>query len=149
MLPALPLIGGGKTRFQPVFAGDVGMAVAAAVAGETKPGTTYELGGTEVLTFREVIEYVLATIERRRLLLPIPFWLAKLEATFLQLMPTPLLTRDQVELLKRDSVVSEEAKREGRTLAGLGIEPTSMQAIVPSYLWRFRRSGQFQRLRHG
>jgi uncharacterized protein YbjT (DUF2867 family) len=149
MLPALPLIGGGRTRFQPVFAGDVGMAVAAAVAGETKPGATYELGGTEVLTFREVIEYVLATIERRRLLLPIPFWLAKLEATFLQLMPTPLLTRDQVELLKRDSVVSEEAKAEGRTLAGLGIEPTSMQAIVPSYLWRFRRSGQFQRLRHG
>jgi NADH dehydrogenase len=149
MLPALPLIGGGKTRFQPVFAGDVGMAVAAAVAAETKPGATYELGGTEVLTFREVIEYVLATIERRRLLLPIPFWLAKLEAAFLQLMPTPLLTRDQVELLRRDSVVSEEAKREGRTLAGLGIEPTSMQAIVPSYLWRFRRSGQFQRLRHG
>ncbi|HEY4922597.1 MAG TPA: complex I NDUFA9 subunit family protein [Xanthobacteraceae bacterium] len=149
MLPALPLIGGGKTRFQPVFAGDVGMAVAAAVAAETKPGATYELGGTEVLTFREVIEYVLATIERRRLLLPIPFWLAKLEAAFLQLMPTPLLTRDQVELLRRDSVVSEEAKREGRTLAGLGLEPTSMQAIVPSYLWRFRRSGQFQRLRHG
>jgi len=149
MLPALPLIGGGKTRFQPVFAGDVAMAVAAAVAGETRPGATYELGGTEVLTFREVIEYVLATIERRRLLLPIPFWLAKLEATFLQLMPKPLLTRDQVELLKRDSVVSEEARRESRTLAGLGIEPTSMQAIVPSYLWRFRRSGQFQRLRHG
>jgi uncharacterized protein YbjT (DUF2867 family) len=149
MLPALPLIGGGTTRFQPVFAGDVGMAVAAAVAGETRPGATYELGGTEVLTLRAVIEYVLATIDRRRLLLPLPFWLAKLEATFLQLMPTPLLTRDQVELLRRDSVVSEEAKREGRTLAGLGLEPTSMQAIVPSYLWRFRRSGQFQRLRHG
>jgi NADH dehydrogenase len=149
MLPMLLLIGGGHTRFQPVFAGDVAAAFAAAVAGETKPGTTYELGGTEVLTFRELMEYVLATIERRRLLVPIPFWLAKLEATFLQFMPKPLLTPDQVELLRRDSVVSDEAAREARTLHGLGIEPTSMQAIVPSYLWRFRRTGQFKRLRHG
>jgi uncharacterized protein YbjT (DUF2867 family) len=149
MLPTLPLIGGGHTRFQPVFAGDVAKAFAAAVAGETKAGTTYELGGTEVVTFRELMEYVLATIERRRLLVPIPFWLAKLEATFLQLLPKPLLTPDQVELLRRDSVVSDEAAREARTLHGLGIEPTSMQAIVPSYLWRFRRTGQFKRLRHG
>jgi NADH dehydrogenase len=149
MLPMLPLIGGGHTRFQPVFAGDVAAAFAAAVAGETRPGTTYELGGTEVLTFRELMEYVLATIERRRLLVPIPFWLAKLEATFLQLLPNPLLTPDQVELLRRDSVVSDAAAREARTLHGLGIEPTSMQAIVPSYLWRFRRTGQFKRLRHG
>jgi NADH dehydrogenase len=149
MLPMLPLIGGGRTRFQPVFAGDVAAAFAAAVAGETKAGTTYELGGTEVLTFRELMEYVLATIERRRLLVPIPFWLAKLEATFLQFMPKPLLTPDQVELLRRDSVVSDAAAREARTLHGLGIEPTSMQAIVPSYLWRFRRTGQFKRLRHG
>jgi NADH dehydrogenase len=149
-MPALPLIGGGKTRFQPVFAGDVASAVAAAVAGETRPGATYELGGTEVLSFRELMRFVLATIDRRRLLLPIPFGLAKLQATLLQLLPgPPLLTRDQVELLKRDSVVSDAAKDEGRTLAGLGIEPTSMQAIVPSYLWRFRRTGQFRRLRHG
>ena len=149
MMPALPLVGGGKTRFQPVFAGDVAAAFAAAAAGETKPGTTYELGGTEVLSFRELMEYVLATIQRRRLLLPTPFWLAKAQAALLQLMPTPLLTRDQVELLRRDSVVSEAATREGRTLRGLGIESTSMQAIVPSYLWRFRRTGQFQHLRHG
>jgi len=149
MMPALPLVGGGKTRFQPVFAGDVAAAFAAAAAGETKPGTTYELGGTEVLSFRELMEYVLATIQRRRLLLPTPFWLAKAQAALLQLMPTPLLTRDQVELLRRDSVVSEAATREDRTLRGLGIESTSMQAIVPSYLWRFRRTGQFQHLRHG
>jgi uncharacterized protein YbjT (DUF2867 family) len=148
MLPALPLIGGGATRFQPVFAGDVGTAFAAAAAGEAKPGTIYELGGTEVFTFRELMEYVLATIQRRRLLVPIPFGLAKLEAMFLQLLPNPPLTPDQVELLRRDSVVSEAAAQEGRTLHGLGIEPTSMQAIVPSYLWRFRRSGQFQP-RHG
>jgi uncharacterized protein YbjT (DUF2867 family) len=149
MLPALPLVGGGQTRFQPVFAGDVGAAFAAAVAGETRPGATYELGGPEILTFRQILEYVLATIERRRLLMPIPFWLAKLEATFLQFMPKPLLTPDQVELLRHDSVVSEEAVRDGRTLAGLGIEPTTLQAIVPSYLWRFRRNGQFNHLRHG
>jgi uncharacterized protein YbjT (DUF2867 family) len=149
MLPGLPLVGGGKTRFQPVFAGDVAAAFAAAVAGETRPGTVYELGGPEVLTFRELMEYVLATIERRRLLVPIPFWLAKLQASVLQLMPKPLLTPDQVELLKADSVVSEAAIRDGRTLAGLGIETTSLQAIVPSYLWRFRRSGQFKQPRHG
>jgi NADH dehydrogenase len=149
MMPALPLVGGGKTRFQPVFAGDVAAAFAAAVAGETRPGTTYELGGPEVLSFRELMQYVLATIERKRLLVPIPFGLAKFQAAFLQLMPKPMLTRDQVELLRRDSVVSEAAMREDRTLRGLGIEPTSVQAIVPSYLWRFRRSGQYQRLNHG
>jgi uncharacterized protein YbjT (DUF2867 family) len=149
MLPALPLVGGGLTRFQPVFAGDVASAFAAAAAGATRPGTTYELGGPEVLSFRELLEYVLATVQRRRLLVPIPFWLAKAEAMLLQLMPKPLLTPDQVELLRRDSIVSEAATRENRTLRGLGIEPTSMQAIVPSYLWRFRRSGQFQRLRPG
>jgi len=149
MLPALPLVGGGLTRFQPVFAGDVASAFAAAAAGATRPGTTYELGGPEVLSFRELLEYVLATVQRRRLLVPIPFWLAKAEAMLLQLMPKPLLTPDQVELLRRDSIVSEAATRENRPLRGLGIEPTSMQAIVPSYLWRFRRSGQFQRLRPG
>ena len=148
VLPALPLIGGGQTRFQPVFCGDVAAAFAAAVAGETRPGV-YELGGPEVFTFRELMEYVLATTERRRLLVPIPYWLAKVEAIFLQWMPKPLLTPDQVELLKRDSVVSDAAAREGRTLQGLGLEPTSVQAIVPSYLWRFRRAGQFQHLRHG
>src|SRR6185503_20371104 len=105
-------------RFQPVFAGDVATAIAAAVAGATRPGATYELGGPEVMTFRELMQYVLATIERRRLLVPIPFGLAKLQATFMQLMPNAPLTRDQVELLKGDSVVSEGAVREGRTLAG-------------------------------
>jgi uncharacterized protein YbjT (DUF2867 family) len=149
LLPALPLIGGGHTRLQPVFAGDVAAAVAAAVAGETRPGATYELGGPEVLTFRELMEFVLATIERRRLLVPIPFWLAKLQATFLQFLPKPPLTPDQVELLRHDDVVSDDAIREQRTLQGLGIEARSLQAIVPSYLWRFRRTGQFKTLRQG
>jgi NADH dehydrogenase len=148
-LPALPLVGGGHTRFQPVFAGDVAAAIAAAVAGETTPGATYELGGPEILTFRDLMEFVLATIERRRLLVPIPFGLAKLQASLLQFLPKPLLTPDQVEMLRHDDVVSDAAIREQRTLPGLGIEASSVQAIVPSYLWRFRRTGQFKTLRPG
>ncbi len=142
--PALPLIGGGKTRFQPVFVGDVAAAIAIAVAGNARAGTTYELGGPEVRSFKELMQYVLATIERKRLLVPLPFFVAKLQAMFLQFMPTPLLTPDQVELLRVDNVVSEAAIAEGRTLQGLGIEPELIEAIVPSYLWRFRKAGQFR-----
>jgi len=143
--PALPQPGGGHTRFQPVFVGDVAEAIAIAVDGETKPGATYQLGGPDVRTFRELMEIVLATTERRRLLVPIPFAAMKLQAAFLQFLPKPPITPDQVELLKRDSVVSAEAKAEGRTLEGLGIVPESIGAIVPSYLWRFRKTGQFSR----
>jgi uncharacterized protein YbjT (DUF2867 family) len=142
--PALPLIGGGRTRFQPVFAGDVGAAVVAAVEGRASPGSIYELGGPEALSFKELMQFVLSTIERRRLLLPLPFPLAKFQAAFLQFLPKPLLTPDQVELLKTDNVVSEEAKRDGRTLEGLGIEPTAIEVEVPLYLWRFRKTGQFR-----
>jgi uncharacterized protein YbjT (DUF2867 family) len=144
MLPALPLIGDGGTRFQPVFVGDVAEALARAVDGQTKAGTVYELGGPEVQTFKGLMEYVLAVTERRRLLVPLPFALAKLKATFLQFLPKPPLTPDQVELLRSDNVVSAEADSEGRTLRALGIEPTAMEAIVPSYLWRFRKTGQFK-----
>jgi NADH dehydrogenase len=143
--PVLPLVGGGRTKFQPVFVGDVAEAIAKAVAGEAKAGTIYELGGPEVFTFRELMQFVLATTGRHRLLLPIPFWLARLMGTVLQFLPNPPLTPDQVQLLKRDNVVSETAKREQRTLAGLGIEPKAVAAIVPSYLWRYRRCGQFSR----
>jgi uncharacterized protein YbjT (DUF2867 family) len=142
--PALPLIGGGKTRFQPVFVGDVAAAIATAVDGNARAGTIYELGGPEVRSFKQLMQFVLATIERKRLLVPIPFFIAKLEAMFLQFMPTPLLTPDQVDLLRADSVVSEQAKTEQRTLQGLGIEPEPLEAIVPSYLWRFRKTGQFR-----
>ncbi len=141
--PVLPLVGGGHTRFQPVFAGDVASAVAAAVDGHAEAGTIYELGGPDVKTFKELMEFVLATIGRRRLLVPIPFALAKLKASFLQYMPKPLLTPDQVELLRGDIVVSEAAKSEGRTFAALGIDPVTMATIVPSYLWRFRKTGQY------
>jgi NADH dehydrogenase len=145
--PALPLIGGGHTRFQPVFAGDVAGAVMAAIEDRAKEGAIYELGGPEVKSFKELMQFVLASIERRRLLIPIPFALAKLQATFLQLMPQPLLTPDQVELLRRDNIVSPAAKAEGRTLEALGIDPLAMAAIVPSYLRRFRKTGQFERER--
>jgi uncharacterized protein YbjT (DUF2867 family) len=151
MSPVLPLIGGGHTRFQPVFAGDVAEAIAKAVDGDAAPGAIYELGGPEVFTFKELMEFVLATIERRRLLVPVPFPVAKLQAAgfeLLSMLPLPplakpLLTRDQVELLRRDNVVSEEARRDGLTLDGLGMTAHPVSEIVPTYLWRFRKAGQF------
>ena len=142
--PALPLIGGGTTRFQPVFVGDVAAAIAEAVDSNARGGTVYELGGPEVKTFEQLMRYVLATIERKRLLVPVPFFAAKIKAMLLQYMPKPPLTPDQVELLRVDNVVSEAAKAEGRTLQGLGIAPEPIEAIVPSYLWRFRKTGQFR-----
>ncbi|MFY8150832.1 MAG: sugar nucleotide-binding protein, partial [Hyphomicrobiales bacterium] len=143
MSPVLPLVGGGETRFQPVFVGDLAEAVMAAVDGRANAGATYELGGPAVKSFRELLELVLKTTQRNRLLVPLPFGLARLQAKVLQLLPKPMLTEDQVELLKSDNVVSEAAKAEGRTLEGLGIHPQSVEAIVPSYLWRFRKHGQF------
>jgi len=147
MAPALPLVGGGHTRMQPVFAGDAGEAIARLTDmvgdGDVKPGAIYELGGPDARTFKELMEFVLATIGRRRLLVPVPFALMKLQATFLQFLPKPPITPDQVELLKNDNVVSDDAKRDGRTLEGLGIRPESIEAIVPTYLWRFRKTGQF------
>jgi uncharacterized protein YbjT (DUF2867 family) len=142
--PVLPLIGGGVTRFQPVFVGDVATAIAEAVAGHARAGTVYELGGPDVRTFKELMQFVLRTIERRRALVPLPFFVAKLQAIFLQFLPKPLLTPDQVELLRVDNVVSTAAQAEGRTLRGLGIEPEPIEAIVPAYLWRFRKTGQFR-----
>jgi len=143
--PALPLVGGGLTRFQPVFVGDVASAIADAVDGKTRPGTVYELGGPDVRTFRELMQFVLTTIERKRLLVSLPFFMARAQATFLQYFPKPVLTPDQVELLRSDNVVSQAATSEARTLQGLGIDPAPIEAIVPSYLWRFRKTGQFQK----
>jgi uncharacterized protein YbjT (DUF2867 family) len=142
--PALPLIGGGHTRFQPVFAGDVASAAVAAIEGRAQDGQIYELGGPEVRSFKELMQFMLAIVERRRLLVPLPFALAKFQAGFLQFMPTPLLTPDQVELLRRDVVVTDAAQSERRTLEALGVEPVAMATIVPTYLWRFRKTGQFQ-----
>jgi NADH dehydrogenase len=146
MAPALPLIGGGITKMQPVYVGDVATAIADAVDGKAGPGASYELGGPEVLTFREILEAILEIIDRKRALVSLPFGLAKLQAVFLQFAPGALkLTPDQVELLRSDNVVSDAAKAAGLTLEGLGITPDSLEAIAPQYLWRFRPSGQFQR----
>ena len=142
--PALPLIGGGGTLFQPVYVGDVAQAIARAVDGQAQEGRLYELGGPDVLKFRELMEFILAVTERRRLLVSLPFAIAELAAWFVQFLPKPPLTPDQVRMLKTNNVVSSDAVREGRTLSGLGIEPHSIAAIVPSYLWRFRKTGQFR-----
>jgi len=143
MSPVLPLVGGGENKFQPVFVGDVAEAIARIVDGTAAP-RVYELGGPDVMTMAEVMSYVLDTIERRRLLLPLPFPVAKLAASVLQFLPRPPLTPDQVALLKTDNVVSAAARDEDRTLAGLGIDPVSVETVVPTYLWRFRRTGQFR-----
>lgn len=141
--PFLPLIGGGETKFQPVFVGDVAEAIAKAVEGEARGGEIYELGGPEVKSFRVLMELVLEEIGRKRLLLPLPWTLARIQAFFFEMMPKPMLTRDQVTMLQTDNVVSPTAIRDGRTLDGLGISPTAMRAILPTYLWRYRKAGQF------
>ena len=142
--PVLPLVGGGGTRLQPVFVGDVAEAIARAVEGRLRPGTTYELGGPEVMTLRGVMETTLTIIERRRLLVPLPFPAAHALGRVLQILPKPPITADQVQLLRNDNVVSEAAIADGRTLEGMGIEPAAVETIVPTYLWRFRRTGQFR-----
>jgi NADH dehydrogenase len=134
LLPALPLIGGGATRFQPVYVGDVARAVVAALEREDCQGRTYELGGPQIYTFAELMRYMLQVVGRRRLLIDIPFGLANLQARFLELLPDPPLTRDQVELLKHDNVVSPDMPG----LGALGITPTPIELVVPEYLARYR-----------
>lgn len=136
LLPALPLIGGGRTRFQPVFVGDVAEAVRRALERPEARGRIYELGGPKIYTFKEILEIVLAETGRRRLLVPVPFWIAELQARLLELSPIPLLTRDQVLMLKSDVVVSPGA----HDLRELGIVPTTVELIVPTYLRRYRRT---------
>ncbi|MEP9374435.1 complex I NDUFA9 subunit family protein [Mesorhizobium sp. KR1-2] len=143
--PILPLIGGGTTRFQPVYVVDVAEAIAHAVEGSIERGRIYELGGPNVLTFRQCMEEMLDVIHRRRMLVSVPWWAASLQGAVLGMLPGKLLTSDQVTLLKSDNVVSPEAEREGRTFAGIGIMPQSTATILPSYLWRYRPAGQFSR----
>jgi uncharacterized protein YbjT (DUF2867 family) len=140
--PVLPLVGG-ETRFQPVYVGDVADAVVRVIDDPTTAGRTYELGGPKIYTFRALIELLLAQIRRKRLLLDIPFGLATLQARLMSILPNPPLTPDQVEMLKRDNIVSSGAL----TLAALGITPTSVEAILPSYVDRFRRGGWYARER--
>jgi NADH dehydrogenase len=152
-LPAIPLIGGGGTRLQPVYAGDVARAAAAALAGNAAPGAIYELGGPEVMTLREAAELVLRTIERRRLLVPLPLGPSRLiaslstfasRATFGRFPKLLTTSRDQVDLLAADNVVSAEAEAEGRVLRGLGIRPQAADAVIGAYLVRFRKTGQYE-----
>lgn len=143
-LPALPLIGGGKTKFQPVFVGDVADAVMAALEahakGEKDPqGKIYELGGPDVMSFKALFELMFEYTKRPRALIALPYPVAKLEAFFLQYLPKPLLTPDQVESLKTDNIVSGEAL----TLADLGIAPTAMRSVLPHYLNSYRSGGRF------
>lgn len=143
MSPFLPLIGGGNTRFQPVWVGDVAEAIARTVVLPDAAGRTFELGGPAVISFEDLLKLVLRETNRRNGLLPLPLFAAKIVGAFAQLTAlvgiAPVLTQDQVVSLQADNVVSPSA--EG--LAALGIEPTGMNAIVPGYLWRYRRGGQF------
>jgi len=140
--PVLPLLGGGDSKFQPVYVCDVAEAVARAVDGELGAGT-YELGGPEVKSFRECLSDMLAVTRRKRTLLPIPFPVASAMGKVFQMFPMAPFTADQVELLKSDNVVSEAAKSEGRTLEGIGIKPATLAAVLPTYLERYREHGQY------
>lgn len=139
--PALPLIGGGKTRFQPVFVGNVAAAIVAGLDNPAARGRTFELGGPGVYSFKELMEITLRQTGRERALIPLPFRLAGIMAAFLQLLPGSVLTMDQVRLLKKDNVAGAGAPG----LADLGITPTSVEAVLPSYLWRYRAKGEYAR----
>ncbi len=135
----IDIYGDGGTKFQPVYAGDVADAMVACLKDSDTAGGIYELGGPTVYSFKQIMELVLSATDRKCLLAPVPFWVASVEALFLELMPKPLLTRDQVILLKTDNVVSGSTP----TFETLGIAPTAAEVIVPSYLDRFRRGGRF------
>jgi uncharacterized protein YbjT (DUF2867 family) len=143
--PFLPLIGGGKTLFQPVYVGDVAEIVARTVDGTVEHGKVYELGGPEEMSFRRCMEEMLDVIDRKRILLPIPWFAARIIGAVAALLPKPTITGDQVTLLQHDNVVSDAARNEGRTLDGVGIRPTGTDVVLPSYLWRYREQGQFTR----
>ena len=142
--PFLPLIGGGNTNFQPVFVGDVAEVITRGVEGALRPGTIYELGGPEVKSFKSLMELLMHETHQRRLLLPIPFFVATLMGAVFERLPKPVLTRDQVKLLKRDNIVSKEAITEGRSFEGLGMQPLAIEAVVPTYLWSYRSTGQYE-----
>jgi uncharacterized protein YbjT (DUF2867 family) len=139
MAPALPLIGGGETPFQPVFVGDVAQAIVAALDRPSTAGKVFELGGPEILTFRQLMELLLKEIRRPRLLVPVPTVLAAIAAYFGEFLPDPPLTRDQVKLLQIDNVVAPGMPG----LEAFGIAPTTLQLVLPTYLDRFRKGGRF------
>ncbi len=137
--PALPLVGGGKTKFAPIYVGDVAKAIVKALELNNSEPKIYELGGPENYSFKELMEILLTEIKKKRFLMPIPFGIAKFQSYFLQMMPNPLLTPDQVELLKHNNIVSGDYP----TLKDLGITGTPIRSILPKYIYRFRTGGQF------
>ena len=137
--PFLPLVGGGKTKFAPIYVGDVAKSIVKALELNNSKPKIYELGGPENYSFKELIEILLTEIKKKRLLIPIPFGIAKFQSYFLQMMPNPLLTPDQVELLKHNNIVSGDYP----ILKDLGITGTAIQSILPKYIYRFRTGGQF------
>ena len=138
-LPALPLIGGGQTKFQPIYVLDLCKAIVAVLDKEEVKENIYDLGGSQIFTFKELMEILLKQIKKKRFLVPISFSFAKFQAKILQLLPKPLITADQVEMLKYDNVVTNNYP----TLKDLKINPKSIDSILPSYIWRFRKGGQF------
>jgi uncharacterized protein YbjT (DUF2867 family) len=141
MSPGLPMIGGGTTRFQPVYVGDVADAAVECLVDPGTAGRTYELGGPRIYALRELLELMLAEIRRKRLLVDLPLGVAGLLARLMSVLPSPPLTPDQVELLKSDNVVATGAL----DLSSLGIAPTALEAVLPTYLDRFRRGGWYTR----
>ena len=137
--PFLPLVGGGKTKFAPIYVGDVAKSIVKAVELNNSKSKIYELGGPENYSFKELIEILLTEIKKKRLLISVPFGIAKFQSYFLQMMPNPLLTPDQVELLKHNNIVSGDYP----ILKDLGITGTTIQSILPKYIYRFRTGGQF------
>lgn len=135
----LPLIGGGQTKFQPVYVGDVADAVIVSLQQPAAAGQIYELGGPDVLSFKQLLQIMLRESGQRAALIPVPFWAAAIKAGVLQLLPKPLLTVDQVRLLRVDNVVAKNA----RGLHDLGIVPKTLAAILPDYLWQYRPGGKF------
>ncbi len=143
-LPVFPLFGG-TTNFQPVSVADVAEAVAAAATGAGKTGKIYELGGPEVLTYRQLVDKVLTETKRSNPILPLPLWVGALLAIPMSILPKPPVTADQVKLLGVDNVVSAQAIAEKRTIAAFGIVPRPLDAVLPTYMWRFAPNGQFDR----
>jgi len=141
--PVMPVIGG-DSKMQPIYVGDVAEAFAVAANGGVKGGKAYELGGSQVETMRELMQRMLVECDRTNMLVSVPTGLAKFKGSLLQILPNPMLTADQVVLLQSDNVVSPEAVKQKRTLKAFGIEPKTMAAILPTYLWRFRKNGQYE-----
>ena len=138
--PVLPLIGGGNTVFEPIYVGDVAEAIVKSLELNNSKPIIYELGG-ENYSFKELMQILLSEIGKKRFLMPIPFGMAKFQSYFLQMLPTPLLTPDQVTMLRYDNVVSGEYK----TLKNIKIKPTTIQSILPKYIYRFRSGGEFSK----